>query len=232
MRHTTTDLVPPAGLWPLCQHAVRENLSRSQEMPERDSERSRVAGPVARAYFLAMISRTKKPSGPSRHRSVPFSLEPPAQAQARTKAPTPTDSEAQPLAATRTILIVSPDAATRQSLADRIRSRAHCRVLQASSIAEAQYLVAVEGNISLMLADSLSNQQIALARWFLTTQPGAIVLVAEQSLWKLTGAPGRCEQMLMAKSYTPDELASTVRGIVLHHPNGAWEASVPLKDAA
>ena len=126
-----------------------------------------------------------------------------------------------PLAFAKSILIVSLDAATRQSLGNTVRKYLNCRVLQASGSADARYLAAVEGNICLMLIDSLRNEQVAVARWFLTTQPGASVLVVERSLWKITGAPGGSEQMLLAKSYTPDELAFTVRTLVLHQRNGA-----------
>lgn len=150
----------------------------------------------------------------------------------RAKARTPSGLEEEPFGATPSVLAVSQDAATGQFLGETIRRQLNYRVLQASGIVEAQYLVAVEGNIRLLLADSLSKEHIALARWFLTTQPAATVLIAESSLWKLTGGPGRCEQMLMAKSYTPDELASTVRAIVMQRRNGAPEQFPRLKDAA
>ena len=141
--------------------------------------------------------------------------------------------EEEPLRATSSVLVVSKDTATGQMLGENIRRQLNCRVLQASGIAEVQYLVAVEGNIRLLVADSLSNEHIALARWFLATQPtGATVLIAERSLWKLTGGPGRCEQMLMAKSYTPTELASTVRTIVTQRSHGAPEQPRRMKDAA
>ena len=92
--------------------------------------------------------------------------------------------------------------------------------------------MAVEGNIRLLVADSLSNENVALARWFLATQPAAIVLIAADSLWKLTGEPGGWEQMLMAKTYSPDELAATVRGLLTQRKAQALEWLSELKDAA
>lgn len=62
------------------------------------------------------------------------------------------ESEGSPLGAVRSVLVVSDDAATGRFLGDTIRRHSNCRVLQASGIAEAQYLVAVEGNIRLLLA--------------------------------------------------------------------------------
>ncbi|HVM50707.1 MAG TPA: hypothetical protein VMU04_21955 [Candidatus Acidoferrum sp.] len=131
------------------------------------------------------------------------------------------------------MLLVSSNAATGRFLGETIRRRGKCRVLQASDSAEARYLAAVGGNIRLLLADSLSNENLGLARWFLATHPGAMVLAAEASLWKLTGGAGRYEQMLLAKSYTAQELASTVRALVLgEHRNGAAEAASRFKRAA
>ena len=92
--------------------------------------------------------------------------------------------------------------------------------------------MAVEGNIRLLVADSLSNENVALARWFMTTQPAATVLIAGESLWKLTGGPGRCEQMLMAKTYNPDELGAIVRGLLVQRKTQALERSRDLKNAA
>ena len=152
----------------------------------------------------------------------------PAQAKARRLH----EPEDEPLGATPSVLVVSQHPADSRFLGDTLRRHLNCRVLQASGTAETQYLVAVEDNIRLLLADSLSNEHIALARWFLTTQPAATVLVAEGSLWKLTGGPGRCEQMLMAKSYTPDELVSAVRPLLTQRRVPSAETLRGLKDAA
>ena len=148
-----------------------------------------------------------------------------------TKARAPSGLEQEPFGATRSVLAVSQDAASGQLLGETIRRQLNCRVLQASGIVEAQYLVAVEGNIRLLLADSLSSEHIALAHWFLTTQPAAAVLVAERSLWKLIGGPAKCEVVLLAKSYTPEELVSTVRAIV-QRSNGTPAQFRRLKEAA
>ena len=92
--------------------------------------------------------------------------------------------------------------------------------------------MAVEGNIRLVLADSLSDENVALARWVLATHPATTMLIAAGSLWKLTGGPGAYEQMLMAKTYTPDELVAAVRGLLMQRKTPALESLRDLKDAA
>jgi hypothetical protein len=142
------------------------------------------------------------------------------------------DFEEEPFGATPSVLVVSRDSAAGRLLGDTLRRQLNCRVLLASGVAETQYLVAVEGNIRLLLADSLCHEHLGLARWFLATQPAATVLVAEDSLWKLTGGPGRCDQMLMAKSYTREELASTVRPLLTQRKPHSADLLRGLRDAA
>jgi hypothetical protein len=179
-----------------------------------------------------MISRTKNPFGPRWERQDPVLPEYKDAQAYRAKAQTLQHFEDLPLGAAPSVLVVSHDPAAGQALGDALRRHLNCRVLQASGTAETQYLVAVEDNVRLLLADSLSNEHLALARWFLTTQPGVTVLIAENSLWKLTGGPGRCEQMLMAKSYRPEELVSTVRPLLKPRKISSPELLRGLRDAA
>ena len=140
--------------------------------------------------------------------------------------------EERPTAATPTVLVVSTGSAASGSLSDTVRRYSNWRVLHAAGAAEAQYLVAVEGNIRLLLADSLSNENLTLARWFLATQSGATAMIAGDSLWKVTGGAGRWERMLMAKYYTPEELVATLRVLIKERPNGTSESLCGLKAVA
>jgi hypothetical protein len=73
----------------------------------------------------------------------------------------------------------------------------------------------VEGKIRLLLTASLSEEYLEFARWFLTVHPESTVLVADESLWEITGGTETCEQVLVAKSYTSDELVSTLRRLLV-----------------
>jgi hypothetical protein len=121
----------------------------------------------------------------------------------------------KPLSLTETALIIEYDSPTRELLSDIVRGGLNYRVLEAAGTAEARYLTAVEGKIRLLLTASLSEEYLEFARWFLTVHPESTVLVADESLWEITGGTETCEQVLVAKSYTSDELVSTLRRLLV-----------------
>jgi hypothetical protein len=73
----------------------------------------------------------------------------------------------------------------------------------------------VEGRINLLLSASLSDDHREFARWFLRTHPESVVLVADGALWELAHGLEACEQRLVAKSYTSQELLATVRRLLI-----------------
>ena len=118
--------------------------------------------------------------------------------------------------ATHTVLVASNEPLRREFLSSVIRRRVGCRVLEAPGMTESRYLAAVEGSIHVIVLSfrSADEEQMELARWFRTTHPESRVVVAGGSLWELNGQSSALEQVLMAKSYTPAELASTIRCIL------------------
>ena len=120
------------------------------------------------------------------------------------------------ISATHTVLVASDEPLRREFLSGVIRRRVGCRVVEAAGVTESRYLAAVEGSIHVILLSfrSAEEEQLALARWFRTAHPESKVIVASGSLWELSGEPNALEQVLMAKSYTPAELASTIRRLL------------------
>lgn len=121
----------------------------------------------------------------------------------------------KPLTSTKTVLVVSHETATRKALSGAIRSRLSCRVLEASGIAEARYLTAVEGKIRLLITASHSREHLKFARWFRMIHPESKIILAADGLWELTGGPDNLDEVLMTKSYDAKDLVSTVRRLLI-----------------
>jgi len=82
---------------------------------------------------------------------------------------------------------------------------------------EAQRLAKCCRRIRLLLMDlfSLENHPLQLAQWFRATYPTIKVLVASDAVWELYFDLDISQQIvLMAKPFTPIELASMVRRIL------------------
>jgi DNA-binding NarL/FixJ family response regulator len=121
---------------------------------------------------------------------------------------------AEPLSGAKTVMVAGESAATRKLLGTVIRNQLRCRVVEASSLAEGQYLAAVEEKIHLVLIGfaNATKQDTEFAHWFHSVFPQTKVLVASGSLWELGSEPD--ERVLVAKSYTREELVSAIRRLL------------------
>lgn len=163
----------------------------------------------------SQVASLKAPMQPMREVGAPVRSASTASAHSAEKLEHPLGSKwpVHSLCETKTVLIIGRDDSTRQRLGRTLRDHLNCRVVEAFSIEEGRYLAVVEERVDLLVMDlySLAGGDLEFARWFRSAVPHARVLVAADSLWELQCDSGIWEQVLMAKSYTPTELVSTVR---------------------
>lgn len=119
----------------------------------------------------------------------------------------------EPLSGTKTVLVAGESSA-RKILSNAVRNELGCRVIEANGLAEGKYLAAVEERIHLLLIGSghPSETEAEFTRWFQAAFPEAKVLMAAASLWEFSSEPP--ERLLMAKSYTREELVAAIRRLL------------------
>jgi CheY-like chemotaxis protein len=125
-------------------------------------------------------------------------------------------SAGDPLRGSETILLAFDARAVRSVLAGVLRQYGY-HVLEASDLVEAQRLAKSCRKIRLLLMDLFSpeNHPLQLAQWFRATYPNIKVLVASDAVWELYFDLDISQQIvLMAKPFTPIELASMVRRVL------------------
>jgi hypothetical protein len=129
-------------------------------------------------------------------------------------APTARSTAEKPISSTETALVVDRNAAARELVSEVIRRGLNFRVLEASGVVEGRYLAAVEGKIRLLLSTSSSNEDLEFVRWFLAMHPESKAIIAGDSLWELSGGGEEASPVLVAKSYTADELVLSLRRLL------------------
>ena len=128
-------------------------------------------------------------------------------------------SAARSLRGHETVVVVTERAPSRGVLS-RLLKRMGYRVVEAANGMEAQRLAAGESRIDLLLTEfsALGTSGVELVRWFLANRPEIKVLVAADWLWEVESCLGDLPQVgILAKQFTPTELARMVRAIL--HPS-------------
>jgi len=115
-----------------------------------------------------------------------------------------------------TVVVVDEDSGTRVVLARLLEGLGY-RVLQAANGLEAQRLAVSERRIDVLLAgfSALGASGVRLIRWFAGHRPDTNVLVASEWLWEVESFLGDLPRVgVLAKNFTPSELARMVRAIL------------------
>ena len=125
-------------------------------------------------------------------------------------------SGARSLRGQETVVVVAEPALGRGVLARRLK-RLGYRVVEAANAIEAQRLAASERRIDLLLTEfsALRTSGVELVRWFSANRPEIKVLVASDWLWEVESCLGDLPRVgVLAKQFTPTELARMVRAIL------------------
>jgi two-component system cell cycle sensor histidine kinase/response regulator CckA len=130
-----------------------------------------------------------------------------------------------------TLLVVDDDELIRKLEVRILRQLGH-KVLEAEGPVEAMRLAAATPTIHLLLTDFSMPQAngLELARRFRAVHPKTPVLIVSGSLQAIDGGAGHLDGVAMlAKPFTPEDLAHTVRALLSDATNHHAVASPYLK---